>query len=89
MTDDNENVLVRYEYDVFGAVRSEIGSSNNVRKFTGKEFDADVNLYYKINEKQALVLDLDKIWNGDHGRNRQFFKEYPFPKKAYVFEKIE
>lgn len=50
---------------------------------------ADVNLYYKINEKQALVLDLDKIWNGDHGRNRQFFKEYPFPKKAYVFEKIE
>lgn len=24
LTDDNENVLVRYEYDVFGAVRSEM-----------------------------------------------------------------
>ncbi|MFC1393357.1 hypothetical protein NK318_01910 [Acinetobacter junii] len=51
--------------------------------------NANVNLYYKINKEQNLVLDLDKIWNGDHGRNRQFFKEYPFPKKAYVFEKIE
>ena len=46
LTDDNENVLVRYEYDVFGAVRNEVGSSDNARKFTGKEWDADVNLYY-------------------------------------------
>ncbi|MCH8294965.1 RHS repeat-associated core domain-containing protein [Candidatus Poribacteria bacterium] len=46
LTDDNENVLVRYEYDVFGAVRSEVGSSDNARKFTGKEYDADVKLYY-------------------------------------------
>ena len=45
-TDDNQNVLVRYEYDVFGAIRSEIGTSDNTRKFTGKEFDADSNLYY-------------------------------------------
>ena len=33
-------------YDVFGAVRSETGTSDNVRKFTGKEYDADVKLYY-------------------------------------------
>ena len=46
LTDDNENVLVRYEYDVFGAVRSEVGISDNVRKFTGKEWDSDVRLYY-------------------------------------------
>ena len=39
-------VLVRYEYDVFGAIRSETGTSDNTRKFTGKEFDADSNLYY-------------------------------------------
>ncbi len=45
-TDDNQNVLVRYEYDVFGAIRSETGTSDNTRKFTGKEFDADSNLYY-------------------------------------------
>ena len=46
LTDDNQNVLVRYEYDVFGAIRAETGTSDNTRKFTGKEFDADSNLYY-------------------------------------------
>ena len=46
LTDDAQNVLVRYEYDVFGAIRSETGTSDNTRKFTGKEFDADSNLYY-------------------------------------------
>lgn len=46
LTDDNKNVLVRYEYDVFGAVRSEVGTSGNTRKFTGKEYESDVKLYY-------------------------------------------
>ena len=46
LTDDNQNVLVRYEYDVFGAIRAETGTSDNTRKFTGKEWDADSNLYY-------------------------------------------
>ena len=31
---------------MFGAIRSETGTSDNPRKFTGKEFDADSNLYY-------------------------------------------
>ena len=46
LIDDNQNVLIRYEYDVFGAIRNETGTSDNTRKFTGKEFDADSNLYY-------------------------------------------
>ena len=46
LTDDGKDVVARYEYDVFGAVRSETGTSDNTRKFTGKEFDADSNLYY-------------------------------------------
>ena len=46
LTDDNQNALARYEYDVFGAIRSETGTSADTRKFTGKEFDADSNLYY-------------------------------------------
>ena len=46
LTDDNENVLVRYEYDVFGAIRAEAGASDNPRKFTGKEWEADVGLYH-------------------------------------------
>ena len=46
LTNDNQKVLVRYEYDIFGAIRSETGTCDNTRKFTGKEFDADSNLYY-------------------------------------------
>ena len=46
LTDDNQTVLARYEYDVFGAIRNETGTSDNTRKFTGKEFDADSNRYY-------------------------------------------
>ena len=46
LTDDNQKVLARYEYDVFGAIRAETGTSDNTRKFTGKEYDADCNLYY-------------------------------------------
>ena len=46
LTDGNKTVQARYDYDVFGAIRSETGTSGNVRKFTGKEWDADSNLYY-------------------------------------------
>ena len=45
MTHDDRNVKVRDEFDVFGDVRSETGTSDNVHKFTGKEYDADVKLY--------------------------------------------
>ena len=46
LTDEGKNVTARYEYDVFGAVRNEVGTSDNVRKFTGKEYESDVKLYY-------------------------------------------
>ena len=34
------------DMSTMGALRSEIGTSDNTRNFTGKEFDADSNLYY-------------------------------------------
>ena len=46
LNDDDQNVLVRTEYDLFGAVRAETDTSDNTRKFTGKEYDADVKLYH-------------------------------------------
>ena len=46
LTDDTSAATARYEYDVFGAVRSETGTSDNPRKFTGKEYESDVKLYY-------------------------------------------
>ncbi|QER38493.1 hypothetical protein F2A31_01740 [Acinetobacter suaedae] len=50
---------------------------------------ANINLYYQIDRNQDLVLDLDKLWHGNNGENQAFFKEYPFPKKAYVFKKVD
>ena len=51
LTADTQNVLVRYEYAVFGAIRSETGTSDNTRKFTGKEFAARYsNEVYVITE---------------------------------------
>ena len=32
LTDDDQNVLVRYEYDVFGAIRSEVGTSSKTHR---------------------------------------------------------
>ena len=46
LTDDNQNPLVRYEYDVFDAIRDEVGASDNAGKFTDKKWDAESNLYY-------------------------------------------
>ena len=46
LTDGSKHVLARYYYDVFGAVRSEAGTSDNTRKFTGKEYESDVKLYH-------------------------------------------
>lgn len=50
---------------------------------------ANISLYYQINQNDDLVLDREKIWNSDDGANRQFFHEYPFPEKSYVFEKVK
>ena len=46
ITDGAKAVVARYEYDPFGAVRNESGTSGNTRKFTGKEYNADVRLYH-------------------------------------------
>lgn len=49
---------------------------------------ANISLYYQINQDRDLVLDLDKLWHANNGENQAFFKEYPFPKKAYVFKRV-
>ncbi|RZF56985.1 hypothetical protein EXE30_01645 [Acinetobacter halotolerans] len=50
---------------------------------------ANISLYFKVNQNQDLVLNLEKIWNDNNGENQKFFKEYPFPEKAYEFKKIQ
>lgn len=44
LTDDEGDVLDGYTYDVFGAIRSQSGSSDNPWLFTGEQQDADSDL---------------------------------------------
>jgi len=46
VTDGAQTVVTRYGYTPFGSIRHQSGASTTPRKFTGKEFDGDVDLYY-------------------------------------------
>ena len=46
LTDDTATVTDTYSYDVFGAVRTSTGSSDNDWLFTGEQHDEDSDLYY-------------------------------------------
>jgi len=39
-------VVATYKYDVFGAIKSQIGSVVNPYRFTGREYDEESGLYY-------------------------------------------
>jgi len=44
--DGSANVVATYRYDVFGAIRSQTGSSPNQWLFTGEQRDSDSGLYF-------------------------------------------
>lgn len=46
LTDGSGNSVASYGYDVFGALRSQSGSSDNFWLFTGEQHDADSGMYY-------------------------------------------
>lgn len=46
LADGTGNVQASYSYDVFGAVRSQTGTSSNYWQFTGEQRDADSGAYY-------------------------------------------
>ena len=46
LTDINANVTATYSYDVFGAIRTQTGSSSNHWLFTGEQRDSESNFYY-------------------------------------------
>jgi RHS repeat-associated protein len=46
MTDGSGNSVASYGYDVFGAIRSQSGSSDHPWLFTGEQLDADSDMYY-------------------------------------------
>ncbi len=46
LTDGSGNTVATYSYDVFGAIRSQSGSSSNYWLFTGEQQDADSGFYF-------------------------------------------
>jgi RHS repeat-associated protein len=46
LTDSSGGVTTTYGYDVFGATRSQSGTSDTMFRFTGEQLDADSGLYY-------------------------------------------
>ncbi|CRX63365.1 hypothetical protein ABR2090_0408 [Acinetobacter baumannii] len=49
---------------------------------------SDVNFYFDIDAKQRLVVNLEKLFYSDFGKNREFLEQnYFVPTKAYVLDK--
>lgn len=49
---------------------------------------SDVNFYFNIISKQKLIVNLEKLFYSDYGKNREFLEQnYFVPTKAYVLNK--
>lgn len=49
--------------------------------------ETSVKFYYKINEQNNLIMDLDRTLNLNQPNNKYFSKENPLPAQAYVLKK--
>ncbi|MBL4827248.1 MAG: hypothetical protein JKY66_05980 [Spongiibacteraceae bacterium] len=46
LSDENGNITDRYDYEAFGEVLNQTGTTKNNYKFTGEQYDDDLNQYY-------------------------------------------
>lgn len=69
LTDGSGNNPVSYSYDVFGAIRTQTGTSSNNWLFTGEQRDSESNFYYLRARYYDLnigrLLTRDPIPNGN------------------------
>lgn len=56
LTDNSGSITDRYDYDAFGILINQTGSSANNYLYAGEQFDPDLNLYYN----RARYLDVDR-----------------------------
>ena len=47
-----------------------------------------IQFYYKVDEQNDLVMDIDKIINGTEENRLYFSQHHTAPTKAYVFKEI-
>ena len=49
---------------------------------------SNVNFYFTIDSKKRLIVNLEKLFYSDYGKNREFLEQnYFVPKQAYVLTK--
>jgi RHS repeat-associated protein len=70
LTDAAGSVTDRYDYDAFGNIISQVGSTPNVCLYSGEQFDANIGLYYL--RSRYYETDFDRFLSPDEWRGVQF-----------------
>jgi RHS repeat-associated protein len=70
LTDSSGPVTDRYDYDAFGNLVFQSGTTANAYRYSGEQYDADLGLYY--NRARYLNTDSGRFWSMDsYGGNAQ------------------
>jgi RHS repeat-associated protein len=63
VTDQNGAVTDTYDYDAFGVLIHQTGTTPNTTLYSGEQFDPDLGLYY--NRARYLNTSTGRFWNAD------------------------
>ena len=63
LTDPSGTVTDTYDYDAFGNLIHQTGTTQNVYLYSGEQFDPDLNLYY--NRARYLNVSTGRFWSMD------------------------
>ena len=65
LSDDSGTIQDEYNYDAFGVLRNQTGSTSNSYLYTGEQFDANLGLYYLraryYNQGSGRFINMDRF----------------------------
>ena len=65
LSDDSGTIQDEYNYDAFGVLRNQTGSTSNSYLYTGEQFDANLGLYYLraryYNQSTGRFINMDRF----------------------------
>ena len=80
LTDQNGSVSDTYDYDAFGNLIHQTGSTPNNYLYSGEQFDPDLGLYY--NRARYLNTSTGRLWSMDSDEGKD---EEPLSLHKYLF----